>query len=115
MRLTVPDKKALMETAEKVSMDYSRHHTISQLAALANMSSSRFKKGFRCLFGKSFYQYILHKKMAYARERILEDELTLAQIAKRCGYRYTTNFIAAFKKLYGYTPARLKPENEQQR
>ena len=111
MRLTVPDKKTLQLIAERINNDLSQNHTISDLAAMANMSASRFKTGFHILFGQPVYQYILHKKMEHAHSLILEDERTLSQIARLCGYRHTTNFIAAFKKVYGYTPASIKPRN----
>lgn len=109
MRLTVNDKKTLQQIVEKINKDFSYNYTIDQLAAEANMSASRFKTGFHIMFGKPVHQYILHQKLAFAKNKIEEDELTLAQIAKRCGYKHTTNFIAAFKKVYGYTPATIKP------
>ena len=109
MRLTLPDKKTLQLIADMINSDLSQNHSISDLAAMANMSASRFKTGFRIIFGQPVYQYILHQKMAHAYNCIIEDELTLSQIARVCGYRHTTNFIAAFKKVYGYTPASIKP------
>lgn len=109
MRLNAPDKRMLHSIAEKINSSYAQNHTISALAAMANMSESKFKTGFYILFGKPVHQYMLQQKMKFALEKIEEDELSLAQIAKHCGYKHTTNFIAAFKKVYGYTPGRAKP------
>lgn len=109
MRLTATDKKVLQSIAEKINADYSQNYTVDELAAMANMSPSKFKNGFYILFGKPVHQYILSKKLTFAHGKIEEDELSLAQISKRCGYKYTTNFIAAFKRHYGFTPGTIKP------
>lgn len=109
MRLPLPDKEILIQIEAMIHEDYSKNYTITELASMANMSASRFKTGFHIMFGQPVHQYILHKKMAYARRAIKEDALSLAQIARKCGYKYCTNFIAAFKKVYGYTPASIRP------
>ncbi|RZK13248.1 MAG: AraC family transcriptional regulator [Flavobacterium sp.] len=96
MRLPVPDKKKLQLIAEKLDTDFSSNYSIADLADMANMSASRFKTGFRILFGMPVHQFIVHKKMAYAQHMILQDELTLAQIAKRCGYKYTIIRVIRF-------------------
>ncbi|RYF91430.1 MAG: AraC family transcriptional regulator [Chitinophagaceae bacterium] len=109
MRLTVPDKKILLQIAARINSDLSQNHTIPELAAMAGMSASRFKTGFHLLFGEPVHRYTMHKQMELAYELIQQDEHTLAQIASLCGYRHTTNFIKAFKKRYGITPGRAKP------
>lgn len=111
MRLNAPDKKILQQAGEEISRNFSHNYTINELAANAHMSASRFKTGFQCMYNQPVHRYILQKKLAFALDKIEEDELTLAQIAKQCGYRHTTNFIAAFKKQYGYTPGRAKPRS----
>ncbi|RYF87829.1 MAG: helix-turn-helix domain-containing protein, partial [Chitinophagaceae bacterium] len=85
--------------------------SLNDLAAIAHMSASRLKKAFFIMFQQTIYQFILHRKMAFASEKIEEDELSLTQIARLCGYRHNSNFIAAFKKVYGYTPASIRPQN----
>lgn len=109
MRLSVPDKRKLQQIAQQINQDLSQHYTIPTLAAMAGMSETRFKTGFHILMGQPVYRYILHKRMEQAYRLIQQDELSLAQIARYCSYSHTTNFIAAFKKIYGITPARAKP------
>lgn len=43
-----------------------------------------------------------------ARTLILTDDLPLKEIAWRAGYRHFSNFVTAFKRRFGITPARMR-------
>jgi AraC-like DNA-binding protein len=63
--------------------------------------------------GKSIKEYRTLKLMKSAAGMIAEGELTVQQVAYRCGYRGPkagSNFTRAFKKTLKITPKQLKDE-----
>jgi AraC-like DNA-binding protein len=68
---------------------------------------------FEAVTGKSLKEYRRLKLMEAATNMIAERDLTVQQIAYRCGYRGPkagSNFTRAFKKILRKTPNRWKRE-----
>lgn len=87
--------------------------TLTGLSALAGMTPNYFSSLFKKLNGLSLWEYITSRRIEQAIRLIsTEKELTLLEIALRCGYNNTANFNKAFKKQTGVTPSflRLNPE-----
>ena len=54
--------------------------------------------------GKSAQEYIQLKIMDIAKERILNPEKSISQIAYELGFQYPQHFTRLFKKVVGRTP-----------
>jgi len=54
--------------------------------------------------GKSAQEYIQLKVMDIAKERILNPEKSISQIAYELGFQYPQHFTRLFKKVVGQTP-----------
>lgn len=81
---------------------------LSEIAVQVTLSESTLKRHFKNVFGKSVYDYYLEKKMEYARQILLDEPLTVNEIAERLGYEKVSNFIEIFKKRYGVSPGNIK-------
>ncbi|MNT78841.1 Helix-turn-helix domain protein [compost metagenome] len=46
--------------------------------------------------------------MEKARSILLAKDITVAEIAKKVGYKHATHFTSAFKKYFGYLPNKIK-------
>ena len=82
--------------------------SIEWIARNNALSESTLKRHFKLMFGKSIYDYYLQKKMAYAKQLLMEKPLTVKEVAYRLGYEKTSNFIYIFKKFHNYSPGILK-------
>jgi len=51
--------------------------------------------------------FILRKKLSYA-VLLLEQHLTVDQIARECGFQQTGYFIQLFRRIYGVTPGKYR-------
>ncbi len=69
----------------------------------------RFQK---CL-GRSPHQEIVRVKMARVKCLLIETELTIAEIAGRCGFQNEEYLSVAFKKEFGQPPSRFRREHGQ--
>lgn len=92
-------------------------HAISlpDLAGVAKLSTSYFSAAFKVSFGMSPHAYIIHQRVALAKDRMLHSEAPLCEIALDCGLSDQAHLSRIFRKVTGTTPSawrrsRVKPQ-----
>ena len=83
--------------------------TVGSLAKAAGMSRSAFAEHFRRVAGMSPIAYLAQWRLLKARQLLAEDELSVAQVAERCGHLSTEGFSRAFKRAFGVSPSKFRP------
>lgn len=88
--------------------DYLRDHveervSVSDLAALANLSPSHFAALFRRRFGIAVLKYQTQLRMARARELLDTTDLAVSRIAVLVGYQDPFYFSRHFRSIHGIT------------
>ena len=90
---------------------------VEELAEMCCQSVSTFKRRFRARYSISPHRWFTLRKLEIAYKIILERDIAIVELTKLCGFNNTSHFIAAFRKRYGISPARLSRqlrEEEQQ-
>ena len=78
---------------------------IEELALSTNYSHGYVCREFKKYMGKTLQEYLADARFSYAMSLLQSSNLSVAQISERLGYNATPNFIIAFKKRFGVTPA----------
>ena len=78
--------------------------TVSALAERVNLSTSAFTRAFREITGRSPYQFVKESRLNRARDLLLEDRRSVAELADAVGYTSTSHFIKEFRGRFGTTP-----------
>jgi AraC-like DNA-binding protein len=107
-KLDRTDREAIYRARDLIESDISRHFTLKELARQVNLNEFKLKSGFKMLFGMGTFECLMRARMEEARILLLETDKPLKEIAAITGFEYLTNFIAAFKKYFGYTPGELR-------
>ncbi|WP_028301313.1 AraC family transcriptional regulator [Oceanospirillum beijerinckii] len=108
---TLPDVPGgLSPYTQRQVLDYIEHHldqalTLLQLAEVAHLSEYHFARMFKRSVGMAPHQYVTQRRLNLASRLLLNPELTLAEIALRCGFSSQSHFSNRFKAFYGVTPA----------
>lgn len=76
------------------------------------MSRRRFEQRFLQAVGRSPGTEIRHVRIERAKALLTETNLTIAEIARRCGYAQVEGFSAAFRSVVGESPARFRRQQE---
>lgn len=76
------------------------------------MSRSYFSTRFKEMTGETFHQYVIHRKMKAAAERIEEGGKSITQIATELGYDNFHYFARVFAREHGCNPSEYRKERK---
>ena len=81
---------------------------VEPLARGLNLSERHLRGKFLEQFGTSIGSYLRNYRIRRATALLTSSELSLAEIADRCGYRSVSSFCRAFKEQTGSTPSEFR-------
>jgi AraC-like DNA-binding protein len=102
--LSKSDMANLRKAKEIVDNHLSNPITLAKLSRMVCLNEYKLKNGFKTLFGKPVYAYLLDKRMEYARLLLEKQGLHVYEAAEMAGYSDSSGFSKAFFKRYGYRP-----------
>lgn len=81
--------------------------SLSELAALCDLSVRQLARAFRTVRGCSVGRYVAERQVLHAK-RLLGTDDNIAEIASRLGFASTSNFCAAFRRVTGISPGQYR-------
>jgi len=102
------ENKAISKARNLILQDLTQHMTIKEISQYVQLNEFKLKTGFKEAFGVGMFEYLIQARMKEAHRLIVETDKPLKEIAMLVGYEYFTNFIAAFRDHFSYTPASLR-------
>ncbi len=108
MSFSAYDKEMIMLAKVFLDQQFPAHVQIEALAHHAGMSETRFKIGFKILYGESVYAYQLGKRLEKAYALLEQTREPIKKIARETGFKQSSHFRKAFKQKYGVPPGALR-------
>jgi AraC-like DNA-binding protein len=105
LSLSKSDVENLRRAKEIVDNHIANPITLAKLSRMAYLNEYKLKNGFKALFGKPVYTYLLDKRMEQARLLLEKRRFHVYEVAEMAGYADSSSFSKAFFKRYGYRPA----------
>ncbi|MGI4956790.1 MAG: cupin domain-containing protein [Janthinobacterium lividum] len=87
--------------------------TVAELATKTALSRSTFFERFRRAVGVAPMEYLLHWRMALAKDLLRRDDGGVAEVAQRVGYSSASTFGVAFARHVGLPPMRYAREQKE--
>jgi AraC family transcriptional regulator len=78
---------------------------INEVATACNLSEFHFFRSFKQAYSITPYQYLLQKRLAFAREMLAVRNMPINWIAVQCNFADLPTFSKAFKRQYGVAPS----------
>jgi AraC-like DNA-binding protein len=88
--------------------------SLSEVAALLNITEAAFCRYFKVHTGKSYFQYLTEFRIAHACRMLIEEDKDIAQVCFSSGFNNPSNFHKQFKKIVNLTPKAYR-ENGKKR
>lgn len=102
--LSAPMQKALAF----INNNFARAITVEDVARHAQLSASHFAREFKACFGTTVRRTVEDLRMRQARHLLNDPELSLGEIAERCGFAESAYFNAVFSRANGISPGRYR-------
>jgi len=83
---------------------------VKELLRQSSLSQSTMQKRFKALLGRSPKQEILHVQLGRAKQLLAETDLSVADIADKCGFGGLKRLSAAFHAGVGLTPLAFRKQ-----
>jgi AraC family transcriptional regulator len=97
-------KQVLSYIEENLSEDLS----LEQIAAVVRISPSHLKSVFRKSLGIPVHQYVVQRRVELAKNMLMRDELSLAEIAVASGFSHQSHLARHMRRILGATPSAMK-------
>ncbi|MGK6324800.1 helix-turn-helix domain-containing protein [Sphingomonas sp. DT-51] len=78
--------------------------SLAELARVCDLSPSHFSRAFKRATGKSPSAWLAQQRVARAKDLLLRGELSLTDIAYRCGFADQSHFTRSFSRSVGLPP-----------
>lgn len=106
----VPAKEMLKTTLARqivtfIEANLATKLSVKELADMAELSRSHFTRAFQATMGEPPQEYIIGRRLSRAREMLVTDQLTIAEVAAATGFSSQAHLTTAFKKRLGVTPS----------
>jgi AraC family transcriptional regulator len=113
MQTAQPSVNSLPIWRLKRVQDYVNGHfdqplSLDDLAAVSGLSRMHFAAQFRAATGYQPHEYLLSRRIEYAKGLLLNSRVSIAEVALRVGFSAQSHFSTVFKRFVGQTPARWR-------
>ncbi|MBU3803158.1 MAG: AraC family transcriptional regulator [Candidatus Cellulosilyticum pullistercoris] len=96
--------KRMEEAAHYISTHFNEDLSLKLIATKYNVSTSYFSKKFKSVTGFSFKEYLIAVRIKEACGLLIQTNISITEIATRCGFTDSNYFGDAFKKIKGISP-----------
>jgi AraC family transcriptional regulator len=94
----------LRRAKEVLNSHISEDMSLSQVASECELSRSHFTRAFKQCTGITPHRWLIGRRVETAKELLLQSELSLAEIALRCGFADQSHFNKVFHGFVGASP-----------
>ena len=101
------DIEKIYAVREFILKNFDASCSLIDLAHQAGTNDFILKKGFRELFGTTFFAFWNDAKMEQAKQMLTGQDMSIGEVAHISGYKNPRHFSAAFKRKFGVLPSRI--------
>lgn len=98
----------ILNICNYVNEHYNENITLDDMAKISGYSKYHFSRLFKRYTNCSFYKYLNARKIEQAEKLLIDNELTVTEVAIRCGFSNLSSFNRMFKIIKGCTPSEFK-------
>lgn len=103
-RVSVKKGDCIDETEKFIRKNISEVIHVKDLAAHSRMSLSSFAHTYRQMAGESPYHAVMRLKIETSKRFLVQEELSVKEVARKLGFSSEFHFSRLFKKLEGLSP-----------
>ena len=98
----------IQEATQYIMEHYAKDLTLENVASVACMERTYFCKCFKTITGFGFSEYLTRVRMQAAESFLLKTDLSVSEIASRCGFSGSNYFGDVFRRCAGLSPSKYR-------
>lgn len=102
------DREEIMKGKEYIDDHWKEEFDIDKLVDIVHMSRYHYTRLFKQHTGMTPYNYYQNIKFERLKEKLCDNNLSIAQAFDECGVDYNGNFAKKFKQNLGMTPSQYR-------
>ncbi|MEM9979593.1 MAG: AraC family transcriptional regulator, partial [Cyanobacteria bacterium P01_D01_bin.2] len=106
------DIHRLYQARQILLTDIEHPPSLMELARKVGINDFKLKRGFRQIFGTTVFGCLYDHRMERAKQLLDSRHLKVAQIAQTVGYANPSQFSAAFKRKFGFSPKSYRSQQQ---
>ncbi len=106
--LTLHGEPLLAEVFHFIEAHYTEDISLKHVASAVNLSPGHLTTIVRRKTGRTVQQWIMERRLAQARQLLVETDLTVAEVGHRSGYSDPVYFGRSFRRAHRTTPLRWR-------
>lgn len=91
-----------------INEHYNENITLNDITKAAHMHKTSFIANFKAIYNMTTWDYINIKRIEDSLTLLKSTDITILDIATKCGFNSTANFNKIFKKTTGITPSEYR-------
>ncbi|MBE5760097.1 MAG: helix-turn-helix transcriptional regulator [Clostridiales bacterium] len=103
--------RELAEIRSEIYLSPEQNWNVDEIARRINLSRSYLQHLYKTFFGESLIKDITASRMQQAKYLLSGSDMTVADVARRCGYMNDVHFMRQFKAQTGQTPTQYRLQN----
>ena len=107
-RLGGLDGRRLKRTLEFIEANLTGELSLTRLAAIADMSISHFRAGFRESVGVPVHQYVIERRVERAKSLLMHERHSIADIALASGFTHQSHLARHMQRSTGLSPLQVR-------
>lgn len=101
----------VQQITEYITENYATEITLDELSKQFSVSKSHLSRQFKSTTGFGINEYITIVRVKNAERLILTTDMSITDIATKCGFNDSNYFSSVFKKLKGISPLKFRSNN----
>jgi AraC family transcriptional regulator len=93
---------------EYIAANLATNISVTELAELAQMSTSHFARSFKLSFGVTPYRYVMQERVEGAKHMLTNTKFTASDVAMAFGFSSLSHFVKVFRQFTGVSPKQYK-------
>ncbi|MBI5165975.1 MAG: helix-turn-helix transcriptional regulator [Magnetospirillum sp.] len=102
------ERRWVMEARAVLMADLADPPALEELARRIGTSPRKMNAAFRRFCGMTAFGWLADWRLTHARDLLIENHVPVKEIASTLGYGHVNNFINAFSRKFGISPARFR-------
>jgi AraC family transcriptional regulator len=109
-KISMPGRR-LRQVLGHIDDNLSHDLSLAELALVARLGTSQFKKAFRESVGVPVHRYVIERRVDRARTLLARESLSVAQIALETGFAHQSHLARHMRRVYGVSPQQLRRDS----